>query len=211
MRAAIFIDGAYLQKQAQIAKVDLNFSRLADFFLSPVRKNVPVDLLRCYFYHCPPWMSAKPTEDELRRMKTYSDFAEILEGLDRWQLRLGKLERRRDGDRDYYEQKRVDVLLCDLTRHSAAGHIQHAILVAGDSDFIPAVIAAKESGVTLSLWCGLENTVHRDLLILADEVHHFNWPVIAKLGQQKTHSHRQNTPKNNIKRKTNPKKPVTSS
>lgn len=182
MRAAIFIDGAYLQKQAQLANIEIDYSRLAEHFLTSVRKNVQVDLLRCYFYHCPPWMSAKPTDDELRRMKNYSAFAEILEGLDRWELRAGKLERRRDGDRDYFEQKRVDVMLsCDLARHSAAGHIQHGILVAGDSDFIPAVHAAKESGVTITLWCGAENTVHKDLWTLSDEVQNFNWRNFPRL------------------------------
>ena len=77
---------------------------------------------------------------------------------DRWPVRLGKLEQRWEGKRKYYEQKRVDVLLSvDLVRHAAANHIQHAVIVAGDSDFIPAVAAAKESGVTVSLWCGPEN------------------------------------------------------
>ena len=182
MRAAIFIDGAYLQKQLQLAKVEANYDRIADYLLAPIRKNVSIDLLRCYFYHCPPWMSSKnPSEDEKRRMAVHEEFCQNLEDINRWQIRLGKLERRRDGEREYFEQKRLDVLLsCDLVRHAAAGHIHHAILVAGDSDFIPAVSAVKESGVTVTLWCGAENTVHRDLKMLADEVQVFNWRSFPK-------------------------------
>ena len=188
MRAAIFIDGAYLQKQMQNARVNPKYADLAKYLLEPLRDQNPVDLLRCYFYHCPPWMSATPTPDETRRMEVHDVFASELEGLSRWQLRLGKLERRRDGEREYFEQKRVDVLLsCDLVRHSAAGHIQHAILVAGDSDLIPAVRAAQESGVTLTLWCGSENTVHKDLKKISDDVHEINW---KKFPSAKTTSRR---------------------
>ena len=177
MRAAIFIDGGYLLKQLQDAKVNPDYSRLAEFLLRPLRRNTQLDLMRCYFYYCPPWMSEKPTEAELRRMAAHERFmAEMQEGCDRWQVRLGKLERRREGDKEVFAQKRVDVQLSvDLVQHTAAGHIQHAVLVAGDSDFIPAIVAAKESGTTLTLWCDRDRSVHRDLLKLADEVHYIRW------------------------------------
>ena len=61
-----------------------------------------------------------------------------------------------------------------MVRHSAAGHIQHAIIVAGDSDFIPALEATKESGATVTLWYGEENTIHKDLIDLADNSHEIN-------------------------------------
>jgi len=177
MRAAIFIDGGYLLKQLQDAKVNPDYTRIAEFLLKPLRRNTQLDLMRCYFYYCPPWMSEKPTEAELRRMASHERFmAEMQEGCDRWQVRLGKLERRREGDKEVFAQKRVDVQLSvDLVQHSAAGHIQHAVLVAGDSDFIPAIVAAKESGTTLTLWCDRDRSVHRDLLKLADEVHYIRW------------------------------------
>jgi uncharacterized LabA/DUF88 family protein len=188
LRAAIFIDGGYLLKQVKNHGVDPDYERLADFFLDPLRTSVPLDLMRCYFYYCAPWTSDKPTDDETRRLETYDEFVEELEGFDRWALRQGKLEKRFDGKKEYFEQKRVDVLLsCDLVRHAAAGHIQHAVLIAGDSDFIPAVEAAKDSGVTITLFTGDFKTVHSDLIILADEVHHFDWKTFprAKPKQEK--------------------------
>ncbi len=182
MRAAIFIDGGYIQNQFKQYRIEPNWEDLADYFLEPLRHKIPLDLLRCYYYYCPPYMSQEPTEDELSRMEAHEEFVEEIENLDRWSMRLGKLQKRWDGKKEFYEQKRVDVLLSvDLVRHAAAGHIQHAVLVAGDSDFVPAVDAAKDHGVTLSLWCGNFNTVHKDLIALADEVHTFDWDDFPKV------------------------------
>lgn len=176
MRAAIFIDGAYLLNRVHEATFAPDYSKLADHFLAPLRKNVPLDLLRCYFYDCPPWMSSSPSEDERRRMASHDRFVAELEDLDRWSVRLGKLERRREDGRDVFAQKRVDVLLAvDMVRHAAAGHIQHAVVVAGDSDFIPAVMTAKDCGATVTIWCAADRTPHKELLVTADEVCYFDW------------------------------------
>jgi uncharacterized LabA/DUF88 family protein len=176
MRAAIFIDGGYILKALQEAKLNPDYSRIADYILAPLRRQIPIDLLRCYFYYCPPWMSQNPTEDELRRMAAHDKFVEEIESIDRWKIRLGKLEKRRDGDRDVFSQKRVDVMLSvDMVRHAAAGHIQHAVLVAGDSDFIPAVNAAQEHGATITLVCSPDRSAHKDLIKVADEVMYFDW------------------------------------
>ncbi|HSA15360.1 MAG TPA: NYN domain-containing protein [Spirochaetota bacterium] len=176
MRAAIFIDGAYLLSFLKKNNIEPKYDELSDYLLKPLRKSVPLDLLRCYFYYCAPWMSPEPTDSEKRRMEEHDAFMDEITSLPRWGVRLGKLHRRRDGNREYFEQKRVDVLLSvDMVRHSAAGHIQHVIVVAGDSDFIPAIEATKESGATVSLWYGDENTIHRDLLALADITHKIDW------------------------------------
>lgn len=186
MRAAIFIDGGYVLKALQEVKLNPDYTRMADYILAPLRRQIPIDLLRCYFYYCPPWMSQNPTEDELRRMAAHDKFVEEIESIDRWKIRLGKLEKRRDGDRDVFSQKRVDVMLSvDMVRHAAAGHIQHAVIVAGDSDFIPAVIAAQEHGATVTLLCSPDRSAHKDLIKLADEVRYFDWkkfPTIKPAG-----------------------------
>ena len=185
MRAAIFIDGGYLLSWAKKNNITPKYSEIADYLIKPLRKTVPLDLLRCYFYYCAPWMSPEPTESEKRRMEEHEQFMEELSKLERWSVRLGKLQKRRDGYKEYFEQKRVDVLLSvDMVRHAAAGHIQHAIVLAGDSDFIPAIEAVKESGATVSLWFGEANTIHKDLVKLADITHvldHRKFPTQGKL------------------------------
>ena len=176
MRAAIFIDGGYIQSQFKHHNIEPDYEEIADHLLEPLRQQVPLDLLRCYYYYCAPWMGPEPTEADVKRMENHKEFVNDIENLDRWSMRLGKLEKRWDGKKEYFEQKRVDVLLSvDLVRHAAAGHIQHAVILAGDSDFVPAVEAAKEHGVTVSLWCGNFRTVHKDLIALADEVHSLRW------------------------------------
>lgn len=218
MRAGIFIDGGYILNQLKNRNITPDYQALTSYFLKPLRQSVSLDLMRCYFYYCAPWTSENPTEEEQARLDKYDAFVEQIESMDRWAIRQGKLERRFDGKKEYFEQKRVDVLLsCDLVRHAAAGHIQHAILVAGDSDFIPAVEAAKESGVTITLFAGEYNTVHSDLIILSDEVHHFDWRQFpkekpkttekapqsssrAKAVRQKKKSRRSNNSSNNRRR-----------
>ena len=188
MRAVIFIDGAYVLPQFKLHDITPNYKELADYLLKSLRKQVPLDLLRCYFYYCAPWMSPEPTNNELKRMEEFEAFVQDIRSIERWAVRLGKLQRRWDGYKEYYEQKRVDVLLSvDMVRHAASGHIQHVILVAGDSDFIPAVEAAKESGATVSLWCGDEKTVHKDLVDLADIVNRFDWKNFPKTKVKNKH------------------------
>lgn len=191
MRSAIFLDGGYFLNQAKAAGVNVDYDRLADHLMAPIRQRVPMDLMRSYFYYCAPWMPQTPAEEDVRRMDQFNKFIQQIEDLSRWQVRLGKLEKRRDGMREYFEQKRVDVLLSiDMVRHAASGHIQHAILIAGDSDFIPAVQSAKEAGVTLTLWCGDQNTVHKDLITIADEVQYINWANFPKTAEPKKPSGR---------------------
>ena len=181
MRAAIFIDGGYFLSLMKNNDIDPKYEDLDEYLMKPLRKSVQLDLLRCYFYYCPPWMSPEPTSNEKRRMDEYNLFMNEITKLDRWAVRLGKLQKRWDGNKEYFEQKRVDVLLSvDMVRHSAAGHIQHVIIVAGDSDFIPAVEATKDSGATVTLWYGDANTIHKDFLDLADIKHQFDWKKFPK-------------------------------
>ncbi len=157
-------------------EIEPRYEDLTEYLMKPLRKSISLDLLRCYFYYCPPWMSPEPTEREIARMDEHEAFMNKISALERWAIRLGVLKRNWDGYKEYFEQKRVDVLLSvDMVRHAAAGHIQHVIVVAGDSDFIPAIEAVKESGATVTLWYGDENTVHRELIDLADIVHQLNW------------------------------------
>jgi hypothetical protein len=91
MRAAIFIDGGYLISQLKNERATISYEKFADKLLTPLRGLVPIDLLRCYFYYCAPWMSAEPTEDELRRMDAHNVLVTMIESISRWQVRLGQI------------------------------------------------------------------------------------------------------------------------
>jgi len=122
--------------------------------------------LRTYFYDCMPYQSEPPTEDERIRYGNYCKFREIVENLPRFQMRFGKLSKSRDGS---FEQKRVDILMAvELVRLSWSHQIGHAIIVSGDSDFVPAIEAAKDAGVITTLYYS-KKSVHNELLSAVDE------------------------------------------
>ena len=165
-RAAIFIDGAYLD---YLLKEDFGTARI-DYQALSERMAGDADILRTYYYHCPSYQGNPPTEEERKRYSAQRRFFDMLERLPRYTVRLGHLARRGvdDRGRPRYEQKRVDILLgVDMVQLSAKQNIQEAILLAGDSDFIPAVTAAKTEGVVVRLFHG--ERPHSDLWREADE------------------------------------------
>ena len=105
-----------------------------------------------------------------------------MERLPRYTVRLGRLayvgRSRRGGP--IFEQKQVDILLgIDLVLLAAKHLIQEAILVTGDSDFIPAVTVAKAEGVLVRLYHGVNP--HNSLWQEADERVPFTLPFIESL------------------------------
>ena len=119
-----------------------------------------------------------------------SKFMTALSKLPRFQVRLGKLEYRgknQDGS-PVFAQKRVDILLgVDMVELAATKQISRAILVAGDSDFLPAIEAVKRQGVMTVLWHGTRggkgkpSTCHNDLWDMCDERFEIDATVAKKV------------------------------
>jgi uncharacterized LabA/DUF88 family protein len=169
MRLAIFIDAGYLDGilRGELAGIRLDFIRFPNHVAQTVMPNM--DILRTYYYHCLPYQSNPPTADEAQRFGNAQKFYGFLERLPNFQIRLGRLVKRGPDQQGNYhfEQKQVDVFLSvDLVDLSATRQITHAALIAGDSDFCPAVEVAKRNGVAIWLFHGA--TPHRDLYTAAD-------------------------------------------
>lgn len=169
MRLAIFVDAGYLVGvlRDELGGIWLDYALLSSYIAQNVKPEI--DILRTYYYHCLPYQSPTPTEAEKRRFSKQQKFFNFLEDLPDFQVRLGRLERRGPDENGqyYYEQKRVDVLLSiDLVELSATRQITHAAIIAGDSDFCPAVEVAKRNGV--SVWLLHGKRPHRDLRRIAD-------------------------------------------
>ncbi|HEY2743827.1 MAG TPA: NYN domain-containing protein [Polyangia bacterium] len=169
MRAAIFIDGAYLNKilENHYARATLEYDKLAKELAGGE------DILRTYYYDAPPYQSNPPTADESKRFAARQSFFASLRKLSRFEVREGRCQRIWDQRRQGWKftQKRVDVLFSvDLVRLAAKGQIGRAILVAGDSDFLPAVAVAKDDGVGITLYHSPNmKEVHRDLWDAVDD------------------------------------------
>jgi uncharacterized LabA/DUF88 family protein len=164
-RTVMFIDGEYLRKIFIKQGCNVHVPK----FIQAVLQSCNLtdnDLLRVYFYSSPPYQGSNPTPDEKLRYGNFQKFEEFLKRQDNFEIKLGRTEKRGTG----FEQKMVDVLLSiDLVELSAKEKIETAILVAGDSDFVPAVKKAKDNGVRVILFCSSDkNEYHRNLWNEAD-------------------------------------------
>jgi len=163
-RLAIFIDGGYFDAvlRDEFKGTRIDYEKL---ILGLTSSNT---LLRSYYYTCEPWQSNPSTNDESKRFSAAQRFHNYLRKIPNFELRLGRLAYRGQdiNNNPILEQKQVDILLAiDLLRLSYRGAISQAILITGDSDFIPAIKIAKDEGVQVILAHG-----SKPHLSLLDEV-----------------------------------------
>lgn len=172
-RAAIFIDGGYLDK---LLANSFNHTSI-DYEKLSKKVGDGCDVLRTYYYHCPAYQDNPPTNDQRQRVANQQRFFSALSRLSRFQIQLGKLARRgidANGN-PIFVQKRVDIMLgVDMVQLAATRQINRAILIAGDSDFLPAITAVKPHGVLVALFhgpkgYGVNSTVHQELWDSCDE------------------------------------------
>ena len=184
-RVAIFVDGAYLDKLLlhEHGGARINLGALAQ------RLSDGQNLLRSYYYHCPIFKSDPPTPDESAKAAKQDGYFAALSRLPRFQVRLGKLAYRgqtADG-RPIFVQKRVDLMLgVDMVQLAATRQINRAVLVAGDSDFVPAIEVVKQHGVLTVLWhgpmrSGSRSNVHRELWDTCDERNELTHDIVTAL------------------------------
>lgn len=155
-RLAIFVDGGYADKIASAEfGVKPAYGKLSEAIADAVRATTrePIDLLRTFYYHCPPYQSNPPTADEARRFGQARSFFQALRRLPKYEVREGRLAYRGLDARGapIFQQKRVDLLLgLDFALLAGKQQISHAAILSGDSDLIPAMVVAKQEGV--SVW-----------------------------------------------------------
>ncbi len=163
---ALFIDGGYLEKitKSEYDQVEIDFEKFVLWAASGI---MPV---RVYYYHSPPHLPEPASDKDRRRYTNKQRFFDYLNHLPRFEVKLGRTEiRGRDENgQPVYLQKQVDILLgVDIVWFAMKRRITQAIVVTGDSDFLPALMIAKREGILLRLVHGTH--VHRDLKIAADE------------------------------------------
>ena len=152
-RSAVLIDGGYVDH----VKTAFRASRV-DFFRLSQELVMPYERFRTYYYHALPYVDAvQPDPDDVRRRGNAQRFLDGLSFLDRFEVRLGHLQRFATYDRQgsrvvRHRQKLVDVLFSvDLVELAWSGRVAHVVIVAGDSDFVLAVRAAKAAGLVVRL------------------------------------------------------------
>lgn len=165
--AAVFIDGAYMDKMQRmlgVLNIDMAaFSRWAANGYS---------MFRTYYYDCLPYQSGRPTLEESQRLSRKQRYFHALEQLDRFMVRQGRVEFRGllENERPLFAQKRIDLQLgIDIGVLVGRNRVGCIVLVSGDSDMIPAVEVARTEGLIVRLIHGPVHTYRRDLWTKADE------------------------------------------
>jgi len=124
----------------------------------------------------PKFTEAQTKEDQEfrdKREKLYNK----LKKLPRFEVKYGYLQM----IKGYPKQKMIDVKMSlDIVEKCFENQIQHAVIVAGDGDFIPAIKKAKDCGAIVHLFCN-EKKVNRRLLFEVDEVHNLKLSFIRGL------------------------------
>lgn len=174
-KLAIFVDGGYISFLAEHHyQTWVDFEKLSNevhHFVSE-RTEEPLDLLRTYFYDCLPHISNNPTEVESKRMSSKQRFFSALRHLRRYQVREGRLQHRGHDSqgKPIYQQKRVDLMVgLDIAGLAAKRQIDHAVIVSGDGDLMPAVEVAQNEGVIVWLAHGPKLTYSDELWTLSDD------------------------------------------
>jgi uncharacterized LabA/DUF88 family protein len=167
-RTAVFIDGAHLSvaTRRDFPGVAIAFDKLAALLAGPT------ELVRTYYYDAPPYLPYNPSEQDRHRYAQRRRFYEALRHYPRFEVREGRIARtvnRHTGGYEYV-QKYVDVWLStDLVRLASKRQIDLAILVTADSDFVPAIRAAREEGVEVRLLSSRSpRAVHPELAAAVD-------------------------------------------
>jgi uncharacterized LabA/DUF88 family protein len=171
VRVVVFLDGGYisavLKREGKVA----NAGRIVPLAIDHEKLSAELvssdeERIRTYYYTCMPYQSDPPTDEEKERYKRHSRFIYNLKRHSRFEVRLGRL-RKMNGE---FEQKRVDVLLSvDLVRMSWSKQIERAVIATADSDFVPAIHAAKEAGIITRLAYYPSLPVNNELLEAFDE------------------------------------------
>lgn len=167
-KIAIFMEGGYISKllKQNFGSISVDFVKLANWIASGM------EILRVYYYDCPPYQSGSPTPREQELLSKKQKFFYNINRLPKFEVKEGRLEYRGIDHNGVpiFSQKRVDIMLgVDLTRLSIKKAISRAAILSGDSDYIPAIQAAKDEGISIRLIHGPIETYHDQLWDVVDE------------------------------------------
>lgn len=171
-KGAVFIDGGYLRKVEKIFPNDrVDYLKLSE----QICNNLRVNRLRTYFYYCIPIVRKNVKGDIIRYSKSQKFLAK-LKRLPRFEVKLGKLQL----IENQFKQKMIDVLMSlDIATMAYEKQVSNIIIIAGDSDFVPAIRKAKSYGAIVHLYHH-PSSVHNELLDEVDEIHEIDEGLIKE-------------------------------
>jgi len=160
---AIFIDGGYLRA---LLKRYNNFSLDYLKLSNRITDLLNAERLRTYYYDCLPILK----EENKAHYHNKKKFITKLMQLPRFEVKLGELQL----IGNVYKKKKTDVMMyLDIAKKCFERQIHYAVLIAGDSDFVPSVEEAKNYGAVVYLFAD-KNSLSKELFDKIDEFHFLN-------------------------------------
>ena len=143
----VFMDEGFLDKLSKhIGNTNrIKFDKAK--FAENIAKKQNFSLKHLFYYTAPPFQSAKPTENEMKRKKGYDSFIGALNKNKIITVREGRCQRIINGDgKMEYNQKGVDTLMTIDLSHikDDFAKINKIILISSDTDFCPIIRDIKE-------------------------------------------------------------------
>jgi len=134
----VFIDDAYLSLVSKFLGKGKHLKFDIKKFAENLARKENLFCTEIFYYNCPPFQGTPPTDDQEKRKAGYDKFISKLD-LVGIKVREGRCQM----INNEYTQKGVDVLLSiDLVRK--ANETKNFILVACDTDFVPAIKDIRE-------------------------------------------------------------------
>lgn len=191
-RVIVQIDGGHLRAQARRDGIDYTVDFIEDFAHALLEKQE--ELVRVFYYDCRPYQGEAqlPVSGEAYHFKSGGGWLDELAGRDFLCVRTGMLKFRgwkpkmlpmpTNGLTDQhfrpdFEQKGIDLRLgLDLAQVIEKRAADRVVLVAADTDLIPAMSLARTSSVQLIGVDFPNSPLHGEILSHFDVMREVEWP-----------------------------------
>ncbi len=150
----IFVDDGFFR----LVKKHFEFiSKKKQKFLKTFRnicQKEKLNLRHIFIYTCPPFQSENPSEKENKLKEDYDKLKKMFNNKKWITLREGRCQRLKIDGKFKFSQKGVDILLVmDMMRFQKNfPKIKTIIIIACDSDFVPAIKQLKAEGIKIILY-----------------------------------------------------------
>ncbi len=155
----VFIDGGFLSKLSKYFGKGrhLVFNLLE--FPKHIAKNQDLLCIKTFYYTAPPFVSDKPSPEEMKRKKNYDNFIDKLSHNKNLVIREGRCQRLKIDGKFEYRQKGVDSLaVIDLINGIIDyPQVKKIIIIASDSDFVPVINNLNKRGIKTILYTYYED------------------------------------------------------
>ena len=149
----IFIDAGFLSKLSKYFGNGRYLRYNLIEFSKRLSEKQNLSCKKIFYYTAPPFISSKPSEQEIKKKKDYDTFASAMKKYTNFIIREGRCQRLKINNNFEYSQKGVDSLMVMDLMDVLIDYpqIKEVILIATDSDFVPVINKLKEKGISTIL------------------------------------------------------------